>query len=132
MSKPFLIIGACLAMTSVVIGAFAAHALKPHLSEYALAIIKTGVQYQMFHSIAVIACGLLILQFTPTEKTAVWLARAAMSFIFGVLLFSGSLYGLALTTAKWLGPVTPIGGTLMITGWLMFIYAAFNIKDSIN
>ncbi|MEP1740615.1 MAG: DUF423 domain-containing protein [Kangiellaceae bacterium] len=130
MLKRILISGGLFAVTSVIIGAFAAHALKNHLSEYALSIIKTGVLYQMFHGIALIICGILFLQFKPFKESQKWLKRAATSFTLGILFFSGSLYGLALTSFKWLGPVTPIGGSLMIAGWLMFIWAIIKLDES--
>jgi uncharacterized membrane protein YgdD (TMEM256/DUF423 family) len=129
MLKQILICGALFAVISVIIGAFAAHALKSQLTEYSLGIIKTGVLYQMFHGLAVIICGLLILQLKQAKQSQKWLKRAATSFSLGILFFSGSLYGLALTSLKWLGPITPIGGSLMIAGWLMFIWAVSKIDD---
>ncbi len=131
MLKPILLSGALFAVTSVIIGAFAAHALKSQLTEYSLSIIKTGVLYQMLHALAILTCGLLILQLRQAKESPKWLKRAATSFTLGILFFSGSLYGLALTNQKWLGPITPIGGSLMIAGWFMFIWAVSKI-DNLN
>ena len=117
-----LALGAVSGAISVMLGAFGAHALKARLSADALSAFQTAVQYQMVHSLALIAVGL-------------WLARhpedmlsryAAFAFCFGILFFSGSLYGLTLGGPRWLGPVTPIGGTLFIAGW--FLFAATAIK----
>lgn len=127
--KLVLISGAFFAVTSVIIGAFAAHALKTQLTEYSLEIVKTGVLYQMLHGLAVLICGLLILQLKQKKESQKWLKRAVISFSLGILFFSGSLYGLALTSLKWLGPVTPIGGSLMMVGWLMFIWAIIKIEE---
>ena len=115
-----LALGAVSGAISVMLGAFGAHALKAKLSVDALSAFQTAVQYQMVHSLAVVAVGL-------------WLARhpedtlsryAALAFCFGILFFSGSLYGLTLGGPRWLGPVTPIGGMLFVAGWLLFAAAA--------
>ena len=115
-----LALGAVSGAISVMLGAFGAHALKARLSVDALSAFQTAVQYQMVHSLAVVAVGL-------------WLARhpedtlsryAALAFCFGILFFSGSLYGLTLGGPRWLGPVTPIGGMLFVAGWLLFAAAA--------
>jgi len=100
------------AMTSVILGAFAAHGLKGKLSESALAAFQTGVQYQMIHALALLYIGLLMRQ------------QMNNPMVLGTLLFSGSLYGLALTSARWLGPITPLGGMCFIIGWfLLFLFA---------
>ena len=127
MYKRILISGGLFCGAAVIIGAFAAHALKNTLSDYALDIVKTGAQYQMFHGIAIILCGLVLLQLKSNQITAKWLKIACSCFITGILLFSGSLYGLALTSATWLGPMTPIGGSLF--GWASFIWAIISNKD---
>ena len=115
-----LALGAVSGAISVMLGAFGAHALKARLSVDALSAFQTAVQYQMVHSLAVVGVGL-------------WLARhpedtlsryAALAFCFGILFFSGSLYGLTLGGPRWLGPVTPIGGMLFVAGWLLFAAAA--------
>jgi uncharacterized membrane protein YgdD (TMEM256/DUF423 family) len=101
---------------SVALGAFAAHGLIhvipfPELME----TFQTGVRYQMFHTSALFAVGLLGL-FQPGLKMK-WLRWASYSFIFGILVFSGSLYILTITGVRWLGAITPIGGFAFLIGW---------------
>ncbi|MCF2860366.1 DUF423 domain-containing protein [Pseudoalteromonas sp. SMS1] len=115
MAKLFLIIGSTFCMLSVALGAFAAHGLKSHVSDYAVGIFKTAAEYQMTHGLAIIAVAILI-------KWGMQIKWAGYLFSVGVILFSGSLYLLVLTGAKWLGPVTPIGGLCFILGWLVMIY----------
>ncbi|KZN60814.1 hypothetical protein N473_02315 [Pseudoalteromonas luteoviolacea CPMOR-1] len=117
MAKLFLLAGSLFCMLSVALGAFAAHGLKHHVSDYAVDIFKTAAHYQMTHGLALIAVALLI-------KWGMQLKWAGHAFIMGILLFSGSLYLLALTGAKWLGPITPIGGVCFIIGWLILIVKA--------
>ncbi|MFK7739805.1 MAG: DUF423 domain-containing protein [Planctomycetota bacterium] len=109
--------GALLAGLAVGLGAFGAHALKSHFDAPALATFETGVRYQMYHAFALILSGLLGALGHRT-RTASWL------FGTGILFFSGSLYGLALLEWRWLGPITPIGGTLFLSGWLALANAA--------
>jgi len=115
-----LALGAVSGAISVMLGAFGAHALKARLSADALSAFQTAVQYQMMHSLALIAVGLWLVRH-PDDMLARY---AALAFCFGILFFSGSLYGLTLGGPRWLGPVTPIGGTLFIAGWLLFAVAA--------
>ena len=111
-NNPFLFLGAISGFLSVLFGAFAAHGLKHSLTEYQLSIIDTGVRYQMYHSIAIILGCLILTQSKETTKAPLWL------FCIGISFFSGSLYLLALTGAKWLGPITPLGGMCFIAGWI--------------
>lgn len=104
-----LLADAFLAGTGVALGAFGAHGLRDVLGPQKLGGWNTAVQYQMWHAVALVAL-------------AAALPRAgvpATLLTLGVLLFSGSLYGMALTGARWLGPVMPIGGLLMIAGWIV-------------
>jgi uncharacterized membrane protein YgdD (TMEM256/DUF423 family) len=101
--------GALLCGTGVALGALAAHGLKPHLSAEQMDAFQTGVRYQMLHGLALLACAAL----GPARRTAL----AARAFLAGTLLFSGSLYVLALSGPTWSGAVTPVGGVLMIAGW---------------
>ncbi len=103
---------------SVVLGAFAAHGLRGKLPQSLFNAFETGVHYQMMHSLALFGVGLVMLH--VGQKTS--LSVAAWSFVTGTLLFSGSLYGLAMLQIKWLGPVTPLGGILLIIGWLALAY----------
>ncbi len=103
---------------SVILGAFSAHGLRGKLPEPLFSAFETGVQYQMIHSLALFGVGLVMLQLGQKTSFNV----AALGFLAGILLFSGSLYGLALLQIKWLGPVTPIGGVCLIVGWLALAY----------
>ena len=104
-----LLAGALLAALGVLLGAFVAHGLRAALSPEALGWWQTGVQYQMWHAIGLVAIGAARL---PGTRLSVWLLAL------GTLVFSGSLYVLALTGMRWLGMVTPVGGVLMIAGWV--------------
>ncbi|MBT3426196.1 MAG: DUF423 domain-containing protein [Gammaproteobacteria bacterium] len=103
---------------SVVLGAFSAHGLRGKLPDTLFNAFETGVQYQMIHSLALFGVGLVMLQLGQKTSFNV----AALSFLAGILLFSGSLYGLALLQIKWLGPITPVGGLCLIVGWLALAY----------
>lgn len=124
MHKWMLISGALFTLTSVLLGAFAAHGLKNRLDEYALGVFQTAAQYQMTHGIGLILCGLFVFQLQQNQSSSYWINISAISFTVGIVFFSGSLYGLALTGQKWLGPITPLGGLLFIFGWLSFVIAA--------
>lgn len=107
---------------AVMLGAFGAHALKDRLDAEDLEVFKTGVQYQMYHGLALLITGILL-----KSKPSPNLANAALSFLFGILFFSGSLYIITigkLTHAdfRWIGPVTPIGGLGFIIGWGLVLY----------
>jgi uncharacterized membrane protein YgdD (TMEM256/DUF423 family) len=121
-----LIAGALFAVVAVIIGAFSAHALKTILDQYSLNILETGARYQMYHAFALLICGLLILTNTLPYD---WIVRAAKTFIFGIFLFSGSLYCLALTSIKWFGAITPIGGTGFILAWCFLMVAVLKAKN---
>ncbi|MDB4279536.1 DUF423 domain-containing protein [Paraglaciecola sp.] len=105
-------------MLSVVLGAFAAHGLKSKLSDTLLSTFQTGVQYQMYHSLALI---LLVILYRQMPQSL--LVYSAGFMFAGIILFSGSLYMLALTQIKWFGPVTPLGGACFIIGWVLLIAA---------
>lgn len=109
---------------AVCLGAFAAHGLKSHLDAYALAIWQTAVQYQMYHSLALLAVGLAYL-----HKPLKSLKLAGLAFILGALLFSGSLYALALGAPRWFGAMTPLGGLGFLLGWLALGIAAKQLAD---
>jgi len=119
-NKILLVTGASLAAISVIMGAFASHALKARLTEQALGWISTGVQYQMSHALMVVILGFALIQW-PNWRG---LKAAAYSFIIGMLLFSGSLYFMAITDIRTLGILTPIGGVALLSGWGFLIKAA--------
>jgi uncharacterized membrane protein YgdD (TMEM256/DUF423 family) len=120
-SRWVLVAGAGFAMLAVMIGAFAAHGLKPVLDTYSLGLFETASRYQMYHAIGLLIVAVIstIPQFSPR-----WLKFAAFAFILGIVLFSGSLYLLALSGIKWLGAITPLGGVAFLFGWLALIVAA--------
>jgi len=115
-SKTIIKTGAIICGLTVIIGAFGAHALKPILeANDRVSPYETGVLYQMFHGLAIIAIGFIS---TLKKISSKWINRAFWFVFFGVILFSGSLYGLAIWPQfGWLGPVTPIGGVLFVGGW---------------
>ena len=104
---------------AVVLGAFGAHALKDRLEPAMLAAFNTAVHYQMLHATVV----LVILLLARTSDSRGFLLGAAGSMLAGILLFSGSLYVLVLWGWRWLGPITPLGGALLITGWGLLLVA---------
>lgn len=123
MDRFFLMIGALMGAFGVGAGAFAAHGLKARLAPDLLAVFETGARYQMIHALALLAVGLVMAR-TPHPALTVsgWL------FVVGVVVFSGSLYVLAITGIRWLGAVTPIGGLAMIAGWLCLAWGAFKCR----
>ena len=122
-NKNFATLSAIYGTLAVALGAFGAHALEPKLAELGtIAAWKTAVDYQMWHTLV-----LLILAFYRLgNRTA---KAAQVCFCIGIPLFSGSIYWLALGGPRWLGPITPLGGTALITGWLLLIVAILR-KDA--
>ncbi len=119
MDRLFFAIGAFSAFIGVALGAFAAHGLKARLDPNLLAIFETGVRYQMYH-----ALGLLAVAWACTRWPGAWVNASGWLLIAGTLIFSGSLYVLALTGMRWIGAITPIGGLAFLTGWLCLAWAA--------
>jgi uncharacterized membrane protein YgdD (TMEM256/DUF423 family) len=113
MAKLFITLASLSGMLAVMFGAFGAHALKGRLDDYALGVFQTAVQYHFYHSLALLAVGILALSQPQTAllKSSGWL------FLIGILVFSGSLYLLSITGMRWLGAVTPLGGLAFIAGW---------------
>lgn len=113
-------VAAVLGALGVAMGAFGAHGLKERLDAYSLDVYQTAVTYQMYHVPALLAVGLLGLagRGSPSLSLAGW------SFFLGILIFSGTLYVLSLTGLRWLGAITPIGGLLLIVGWVVLTIAA--------
>jgi uncharacterized membrane protein YgdD (TMEM256/DUF423 family) len=111
-ARLFLLFGAGYGLLGVAFGAFGAHALRARLAPDLLAVFHTGVEYQFYHAFALLAVGVLLL-----VKPAPALPVAGWCFALGVLLFSGSLYALALSGTRWLGAITPLGGLLFLAGW---------------
>jgi len=119
MNNLFLVLAGVNGFLAVALGAFAAHGLKNMLGPDLLATFQTGVQYHMVHTLALLAVGILILQF-PTQAG---LRIAGFLFLAGILVFSGSLYVLALSGIRWLGAITPIGGVAFLAGWAMLAWS---------
>jgi len=117
--KLLLGLGALLAAAAVGLGAFGAHALRGRLSGQALDWWQTAVQYHFWHALGVIAIGLCLLH-VPESRA---LRAAGALLVVGCVVFSGSLYALALSGERWLGAVTPLGGMTLIAGWLVFAWA---------
>ncbi|WP_332651361.1 DUF423 domain-containing protein [Lysinibacillus sp. 54212] len=119
--KGSIISGAIHGFLAVSLGAFGAHALKDILTEYSTGIWETAVQYQMFHAAALILIGILSSSKLFGEVKRLKIATIVMNL--GILFFSGSLFTLALTDIGKFGAITPIGGVLFLTGWVMVILA---------
>jgi uncharacterized membrane protein YgdD (TMEM256/DUF423 family) len=117
--SPWIALGAVNAAIAIAAGAFAAHGLRDRLDARALEVFETGARYHMYHAFAIIVAGLLAAGSMRGSQVAGWL------FQIGIVLFSGSLYALALTGVKGLGAVTPLGGIAFIVGWLWLAWSAW-------
>lgn len=120
MSKTIIVTASILLAFAVAIGAFGAHGLKAHLSEAMLQTWKTGVEYHFYH-----ALGLLLIGVLSVSMQSNLLNWSAIFLFAGIILFSGSLYILAITGIKWLGAITPLGGISFIVGWVLLAVAVF-------
>ncbi|MGX9462496.1 DUF423 domain-containing protein [Shewanella sp. A14] len=125
MNKGLLLLATLSGFLAVSLGAFAAHGLKAVAPPELVSIFKLGVEYQFYHTF-----GLIALAFSGHWITSKLLDWAAYSFIAGIILFSGSLYVYAFTGAKWIGPITPIGGLCFLFGWLLFGVAIWQSKST--
>jgi uncharacterized membrane protein YgdD (TMEM256/DUF423 family) len=119
MHRVYLKIGAFIGAISVLLGAFAAHQLKQYLAPDVLATFQTGVTYQFYHALALLATGILLKRY-PND----WMVWAGRLFVVGIILFSGSLYLLAMLKSikdiglGGFGLITPVGGLLLVAGWI--------------
>jgi uncharacterized membrane protein YgdD (TMEM256/DUF423 family) len=120
MSKTILMTASILMALAVAIGAFGAHGLKTLLSAEMLQTYKTGVEYHFYHSL-----GLLLIGVLSVSLQSNLLNWSAIFLFAGIVLFSGSLYILAMTGIKWLGAITPLGGLSFILGWVLLAIAVF-------
>jgi uncharacterized membrane protein YgdD (TMEM256/DUF423 family) len=125
--KKIVVSAAILAALAIGLGAFGAHGLRAVMSPKALTTFETGVRYQMYHSLALLVIGFAM---SVPVKTRKWVC---VFFISGVILFSGSIYLLASSeltgfNVSFLGPITPIGGLLLILGWLRLLYGILKVK----
>lgn len=126
MVKIWFFSAALFGFLSVALGAFGAHSLKNILDEYGKSVYEKAVLYQMFHSMALFAVGVLQHLFKGVS-----FSPAGFGFLIGILLFSGSLYVLAITGLKWLGAITPIGGLAFLFGWAWLLWALSKIPPSV-
>lgn len=129
MRKTFFRAGTLLGLTAVMIGAFGAHGLKEHLTPEQLTSFETGVRYQFYHALALLF--LFVLMYKRKNNL---INYSGYLFIAGTILFSGSIYLLGLRnvmgfSASWLGPITPIGGSLLIIGWLLLFLSSFRDNE---
>ncbi len=123
MHKNFLLVAAILGFLGVAFGAFGAHGLRERLSPEMLAVFEIGVRYQMYHVFALLAVAAAIAHFGRARLLLI----AGWSFIAGVLIFSGSLYALALTGTGMFGAITPIGGVGLLLGWACLAFFAASL-----
>ncbi|MDH4042735.1 MAG: DUF423 domain-containing protein [Gammaproteobacteria bacterium] len=123
MAKLFITLASFSGMLAVMLGAFGAHALKSRLDEHALSVFQTAVQYHFYHSLALLAVGVIALNqpHTALLRSSGWL------FMLGIVVFSGSLYLLSMSGLRWLGAVTPLGGLAFIAGWGCLAAASWNL-----
>ena len=113
MAKLFITLGSISGMLAVALGAFGAHALKNRLDDYALGVYQTAVQYHFYHSLALLAVGVIAL----SQPHGALLRSSGWLFLLGIIVFSGSLYLLSISGIRWLGAVTPLGGLAFIAAW---------------
>lgn len=115
--NPYLSIAAGSGLLAVLLGAFGAHALRARLEPYDMGIYETAVQYHFAHSLALLAVALLY----RSASSPRLLGFAGLAFSVGLVLFSGSLYLLAVSGLRWLGAITPLGGLAFIAGWSLLL-----------
>ena len=120
MDRVFMTLGSVSALLGVALGAFAAHGLKPDLAPSLLAAFETGVRYQLYHALALLAVGL-----AWTRWPGPLMIASGYLFVAGTVLFSGSLYALSLSGMRWLGAITPFGGVAFLLGWGCLAWAAW-------
>ncbi|MCP4460768.1 MAG: DUF423 domain-containing protein [Cytophagales bacterium] len=124
MIKLTLIFATISGMLSVGLGAFGAHVLKEKLEVSRLLLTyQTAVQYQFYHTLVLLAIGLLM-----TKYSSHWLSYSSYAMMIGIIVFSGSLYVLSLSGVKWLGAITPLGGLAFILGWGCLLMACLKIE----
>jgi len=120
MARVFVIVGSLSGLIAVAAGAFGAHTLRDRISADLLTTFETGARYQMYHALALLAVAWAMTRWAnPLTILAGWL------FVAGTLIFSGSLYALSLTGARWLGAITPLGGIAFMGGWVCLALAAW-------
>ncbi|MDA1369160.1 MAG: DUF423 domain-containing protein [Proteobacteria bacterium] len=124
MSRSLIAIASANGFLAVTLGAFAAHGMEDILSTESLATFQTGVEYHMYHALALFGSALLALHY-PQEQLP---RRSAYLFLLGILFFSGSLYILCLSGIGWVGAITPIGGLFFLAGWATLFWFGVSSK----
>ena len=119
MARLFAVLGACSGFLAVLAGAFGAHALRSRLTPALLVTFETGARYQMYHALALLAVAFVLTR--APGAAATW---AGWCFVAGTVLFSGSLYALALSGVRGFGAITPLGGVAFLAGWVCLALAA--------
>ncbi len=131
MIKCILIFATINGALAIILGAFGAHGLRDDISAPLLAAYKTGVLYHLIHVLALLFLAIFMWVLRQQNMgLTIWLQASAYLWIAGIILFSGSLYGLALSVGSWLGPVTPLGGVLLISGWISLCVAVVRLSGS--
>jgi uncharacterized membrane protein YgdD (TMEM256/DUF423 family) len=120
--KIFIALASLLGLVAVAAGAFGAHALEARLDADMLDVWETAAKYQMYHALALFGAAWLF-----DQTGSAWATTAGWAFFGGTIIFSGTLYVLALSGIKWLGAITPLGGTAMIVGWFCCFMAALKL-----
>ena len=120
MSGGWFAVGAVMAGLGVTAGAFGAHGLQSRVEPELLSVFETGVRYQIYHALALLAVG-----WGASRWSSRWTHAAGWLFVAGIAIFSGSLYLITVTGERWLGMITPIGGVCFILGWAALALAAF-------
>ena len=123
MAKLFITLASVSGLLAVTLGAFGAHALKARLDDYSQGVWETAVQYHFYHALALLAVGIVALG----QPQSTLLRSSGWLFLLGTLIFSGSLYLLALSGTRWLGAVTPLGGLAFIAGWACLAVASWKL-----
>jgi uncharacterized membrane protein YgdD (TMEM256/DUF423 family) len=124
MIRIFFILGTIFAGLAVALGAFGAHGLASRLTPDQLETFETGVRYQMYHALALLAVAWALANWPQVEKL---LSAGGWLFVTGNVLFSGSLYLLSVTGIRWLGAITPLGGVAYVVGWLCLLIAVLRV-----
>ena len=125
LSRCYLTVAALAGFSAVALGAFGAHALKNVLSASMLQVYQTAVAYQFYHLAPLLAVALMLRSGAANR----WLSVSGACFILGMLIFSGTLYTLAMGGPRWIGMITPIGGVTLLIGWLLLLIAAWQTVE---
>jgi len=124
MSRNFVLVGAVFAALSVAAGAFGAHSLKAIIPAEMLTVFETAARYQMYHALALLIIGGMASHVSERD-----IRIAGWCFVGGIVLFSGSLYVVALTGTRWVGAITPLGGAAFLSGWIALAWNLWQKKE---